>query len=459
MTLLGTFVMVAMASGPTKVMDLKLERERVFEQGEEPYCKLTCDVELFSAKLDSIALYWVKDTGESIQLAKVAESGGTGSFSVEGISGNADLDKITVDKLDTAICDSSYFLCEAVAEKPDAEKERAIATSWPGVQQAGQSPGADTVSALERKLADATALLQMFNMSYQNLMANREKEKQQMEQIIQKLSGSEIEADLSGSSKAECNCDDILSKMDDLYTRMAALEDTDKQSLDETTAVPPTEVLTTSITPSMECKKEMDEEIIDPYVSRNQETIGKEVLCDVQTDGGGWIVIQRRSKGDVDFKKSWNEYREGFGDFTGDFWLGLDAIHKLTSEFSYQLRIDMRTTESEQLYAQFNQFKVAGEDKSYFLTVGDYEGTSGDRDPYGMKYHNNLPFTTFDRDNDGMPGNNCAEMLKGGWWYKSCTAVNINGPWRDAYGASDVIYNIGPETLRLSYVEMKIRRF
>ena len=41
--------------------------------------------------------------------------------------------------------------------------------------------------------------------------------------------------------------------------------------------------------------------------------------CDAVTDGGGWMVVQRRKDGSVDFTKTWVEYEEGFGDLDGEF--------------------------------------------------------------------------------------------------------------------------------------------
>ena len=48
------------------------------------------------------------------------------------------------------------------------------------------------------------------------------------------------------------------------------------------------------------------------------------VYCDLQTEGGGWMVFQVRD--DVlpkeNFMRSWEDYKVGFGDFDREFWLG-----------------------------------------------------------------------------------------------------------------------------------------
>ncbi|KAK3777354.1 hypothetical protein RRG08_012019 [Elysia crispata] len=72
------------------------------------------------------------------------------------------------------------------------------------------------------------------------------------------------------------------------------------------------------------------------------QTIQRQVLCEIQTDGGGWTVIQRRAAGDVDFYRNWTAYREGFGSLTGDFWLGNEATYNLTDTYPYELRNDFR---------------------------------------------------------------------------------------------------------------------
>ena len=102
------------------------------------------------------------------------------------------------------------------------------------------------------------------------------------------------------------------------------------------------------------------------------EIIG--VFCDQTTAGGGWLVFQKRLDGSVDFYRGWAEYKRGFGSLTGEFWLGLDKIHRLTSSGNYKLRVDLEDFSGNTYYAEYDFFKVASEREKYELSVGSNSG-------------------------------------------------------------------------------------
>ncbi|XP_075691130.1 ficolin-1-like isoform X2 [Rhinoderma darwinii] len=149
------------------------------------------------------------------------------------------------------------------------------------------------------------------------------------------------------------------------------------------------------------------------------------VLCDMHTDGGGWIVFQRRWDGSVDFSRDWKSYKEGFGSRLTEFWLGNDNLHMLTSTGIWELRVDLHDFETKKYSAKYSSFKVLGESEKYKLILGKYSGGDiGD----SFRFHNNGLFTTKDLDND-THGSNCAQLCKGGWWYKDCHNANLNGQY------------------------------
>uniref|UniRef100_A0A4W5JD22 Tenascin N n=1 Tax=Hucho hucho TaxID=62062 RepID=A0A4W5JD22_9TELE len=178
-----------------------------------------------------------------------------------------------------------------------------------------------------------------------------------------------------------------------------------------------------------------------------------EVYCDMDTDGGGWVVLQRRNNGQMDFMKRWRPYMAGFGNMTDEFWLGLDNIYELTNTpTQYELRVDLGVG-SEKAYAVYDNFKIAPAKQKFKLTIGKYRGTAGD----AMNYHQGRPFSTVDNDNDIALGN-CALTHRGAWWYKNCHLANLNGKFGDNRHSMGVNWEPWKgHLMSLDFTEMKIR--
>ncbi|KAL9972080.1 hypothetical protein ACROYT_G018320 [Oculina patagonica] len=152
-----------------------------------------------------------------------------------------------------------------------------------------------------------------------------------------------------------------------------------------------------------------------------------EVYCDMKTDGGGWTVFHKRFNGFVGFYRDWDEYKNGFGDVRGEFWLGNEKIHQLT-EIPSQLRVEINTTTNGNKYAKYSNFTITNEATNYTLFVYFYSGSATDR----LYYYNTMPFSTKNRDND-KNGGNCAVSNRGAWWFNSCTSgSHLNGNYGDS---------------------------
>ncbi|ELT87485.1 hypothetical protein CAPTEDRAFT_198861 [Capitella teleta] len=180
------------------------------------------------------------------------------------------------------------------------------------------------------------------------------------------------------------------------------------------------------------------------------------VFCDMETEGGGWLVFQRRNDGSENFTLGWNQYSGGFGDLNGEFWLGNRNLNKLTAGQSNELRVDMMDGEGEKRFAKYKTFEVGPELEKFPLTVGGYSGDAGD----SLFGHNGHTFSTIDQDNDAYFGD-CAAQYKGGWWYSACHGASLNGPYLNGPHTS---YADGIEWntwkgyyYSLQFTEMKIR--
>ncbi|XP_035386378.1 tenascin [Electrophorus electricus] len=176
------------------------------------------------------------------------------------------------------------------------------------------------------------------------------------------------------------------------------------------------------------------------------------VYCDMETDGGGWTVFQRRMDGSTDFFRGWKDYSKGFGHLSTEFWLGNDLLHALTSLTPMSLRIDLRSG-NDTVYAHYSSFTVGSEENHYAIELFGYTGTAGD----SMRYHNGRPFSTKDKDPRPL-SIHCAKAYMGGWWYKNCYKANLNGLYATFSENQGVVWIDwkGKDT-SLPFTEMKVR--
>ena len=182
--------------------------------------------------------------------------------------------------------------------------------------------------------------------------------------------------------------------------------------------------------------------------------------CSRDLSNGGWTVIQRRVSEAVDFYRGWDDYVEGFGDPDGSMWLGLEAIHTLSTSCSggsAHLFVYLESfTSGDSAYARYSTFSLGDASTNYKITIGGYSGTAGEG------FRNDVPFSTHDNDNDYYELGNCAVSYYGAWWYTYCHLSNLNGKYytsqddsfNSSYGES-VCWQPYKEYESLNYVEMK----
>nr|XP_003461443.1 angiopoietin-related protein 4 [Cavia porcellus] len=153
------------------------------------------------------------------------------------------------------------------------------------------------------------------------------------------------------------------------------------------------------------------------------------VTCQMASDGG-WTVIQRRLNGSVDFNRPWKAYKAGFGDPRGEFWLGLEKIHRLVGDRGGRLAVQLLDWEGNTESLRFPA-RLGGEDTAYSLQLAAPVATklgatvASAASPGSLS----LPFSTWDQDHDLRGDLNCAKSLSGGWWFGTCGHSNLNGQY------------------------------
>ncbi|ALC40393.1 maker626 [Drosophila busckii] len=148
------------------------------------------------------------------------------------------------------------------------------------------------------------------------------------------------------------------------------------------------------------------------------------VLCDSTLNGPGWLVVARRFDGSVNFFRNWTLYKEGFGDLSGEFFIGLDKLQSIVSSQQHELYVYLQDFDGQSRYARYDDFIISSEKQGYQLQkLGTYSGDAND----ALRWHEGHKFSTFDMDYSAQ---DCSPRRMGAYWYGTiggCTDSNLFG--------------------------------
>ena len=160
----------------------------------------------------------------------------------------------------------------------------------------------------------------------------------------------------------------------------------------------------------------------------NQSTF--QAFCEMDKDGGSTVFQRRNGSGLEDFYRFWKNYKEGFGDLLGEFWLGLEKLHLITAygNSKYVLIVEMENSTGTKTVAEYPDFLIGSEYESYKLNLSlNRTGNATD----GMDLCVDGKFLTRDRDNvytSHLSRGRCAWRYKTAWWVKRhCGSSSLNG--------------------------------
>ena len=134
--------------------------------------------------------------------------------------------------------------------------------------------------------------------------------------------------------------------------------------------------------------------------------------CDLETDGGGWLVIFRRER-TLDFQRNITQYEDGFGELEPgkSFWYGLKSLNHITSRDVWELRVDL-IQDSERVHALYTNVSIGDTSEGYVLRLGPYIADKSSASDSLREFNGKMFFT---KDQDSRT--NCARQSGGGWWF------------------------------------------
>uniref|UniRef100_A0A7M5VAU6 Fibrinogen C-terminal domain-containing protein n=1 Tax=Clytia hemisphaerica TaxID=252671 RepID=A0A7M5VAU6_9CNID len=185
----------------------------------------------------------------------------------------------------------------------------------------------------------------------------------------------------------------------------------------------------------------------------------RRVYCHMQAAEGGWMAFQRRFDGSVQFiGRNWEEFKNGFGNPEGEYYLGNELLHLLTTSEDYDYLVEARSygQASSARRKLIHKVHIESEEEDYKIQyrLEDISEDYGGATSYGTLMRG-CRFSTFDHDRDTAPDQNCGQLY-GGWWHAWCHDVAMNGHyshtetpvspasgiiWRDWRGHGETLKN------------------
>ncbi|KAK3106541.1 hypothetical protein FSP39_022250 [Pinctada imbricata] len=139
--------------------------------------------------------------------------------------------------------------------------------------------------------------------------------------------------------------------------------------------------------------------------------------------------IGQRFSWDSMFNRTWDDYKAGFGNADGEYYVGNEIIRTLAKLGKSDVYFKLTDKGDRVVHASWKNFSIGPESDGYRLTFdrltysGDAGNTLNNTNPWYTHY--NMEFTTSDKDADTYTSGNCADLTQGGWWFSGCYSVDL----------------------------------
>ena len=139
-----------------------------------------------------------------------------------------------------------------------------------------------------------------------------------------------------------------------------------------------------------------------------------------------WTILRQRFDDTLSFKRDWMDFKNGFSDErepNGNFWIGLEKMHQLTTNERYRLRFLNFAIDGQWRQADYDNITIDSEKNRYQWHFGEYSGDAGDALRYNDDKWNlpDMPLSTCDHTATSF----CTGKYKCGWWFNNCMQASL----------------------------------